>query len=142
MAIELSYTQLLDEVKPSLEVLADLTYGDETPISHLLNIAENLQEIDDKSRIFWSTREKLLDPFIEKDKEGKKKTELKKDPETGQDMPEFILTDKNRLIWREKFEELRQTKISVNLKMLEKKHFEGAKGLKPKDLKGCWVLLK
>tara|TARA_R110002020_G_scaffold443214_1_gene654423 strand:- start:182 stop:607 length:426 start_codon:yes stop_codon:yes gene_type:complete len=141
MAIKLSYTQLLDEIQPSLEILGDLTYGEETPISHLLNIAENLKLIEDKAKIFWTTREKLLEPYIEKDEDGKNKTEMKLNP-MGEKVAEFLLTDENKVLWMKKFEELRQTKVSINLNKLDTKHFEGAKDVKANDLKACWELLK
>ena len=132
-----TYETLLDEIKPSLETLGSLSYGDKTPVSHHLKIAENLSLIEDKAKIFLDTREKLIEDYVEKDKDGNPKKQTK---EGG--IVEYVLTDENRIAWQEKFEELRQEEVEVKLNKIEKKHFEGAKELKPIYLKGIWSLLK
>jgi hypothetical protein len=139
---QITYAKILDQYKPALEILGELDYADNMPVSHLLNIAENLKMIDDKGVSFWKTREKLLDTFVEKDSEGKNKTKVGKHPQTGEPTSEFVLTEKNQLLWLEKFEELRQTKVDIELNKLDKKHFEGAKGLKVSYLRGVFDLLK
>lgn len=131
-----TYSQLLDEIKPCLDVLGNLTYGDETPVSHHLAIAENLSMIEGKAKVFWGLREKMLDPFIEKDKDGNPKKEQK------DGVTEYVLTDENRIAWQEKFEELKNEQVDIKLKKLDKKHFEGVKGLKPIYLRGVWSILK
>jgi hypothetical protein len=138
----LTYTDLLDGIKPSLEELGELTYSDETPVSHILDIAENLKAIEDKAESFWKTREKFLNPFLEKDSKGNPKTKIGKNPITGEDTNEFVLTDANKLAWNTKFDKLRNTKVSIDLKKLKKKNFNGAKNLKASQLKGVWKLLE
>lgn len=135
--IKLTYTKLLDEVKPCLEMLSNLDYSDKTPISHLFDIAENLSKVEDKSKVFWEIREKLIEPFIEKDEDGKPKKETFEDGQTS-----FVFTDENKDLWQEKYTELRETEVEVDLKKMMKKHFEGAKELKPLYLKGIMMLLK
>tara|TARA_R110000787_G_scaffold11722_9_gene38488 strand:+ start:1085 stop:1495 length:411 start_codon:yes stop_codon:yes gene_type:complete len=136
MAIKVSYTKLIDEIKPSLEKLGNIVYKEDTPISHLLNIAENLERIEVNTKSFWSTREKLLEGLVEKDKDGKPKQEV---GESGN--AEYVLTNENKAKWSVKFQELRETEIEVDLHTIEKKNLEGAK-LTALDLKGCFLLLK
>jgi hypothetical protein len=135
--VKMTYGQLLDEVKPCLEMLNGLDYGEQTPISHLFDLADNLSAAEDRAKAFWDLREKLIEPFIEKDKDG----ELKKETdENGRE--NFVMTDENREEWGKKFVELRDTEVEIDFKKLIKKNFEGAKECKPLYLKGIRLLVK
>jgi hypothetical protein len=132
---EISYGKLLNEIKPSLEALGELVYGNETPISHLINIAENLELIESKSKVFWGLREKVLNSLAEKDENGDVKTKTK-----GENT-EIVISEKNKIIWHKKFQELLNEKVKIDLKKIQKKYLEGAK-VTPNQLKGCFILLE
>lgn len=133
---KVSYTELLDGMKPSLEKLGNIVYKEDTPISHLLNIAENLEMIEAKSKAFWSTREKLLDGFVEKDDKGNPKEEI---GENG--VKSYVLTDENKVKWDKRFQELRNEEFEIKLHSIEKKNLQGA-AITPRELKGIFSLLK
>ena len=135
--VKMTYGKLLDEVKPCLEMLNNLDYGENTPVSHLFDLADNLSAAEDRAKAFWDLREKLIEPFIEKDEDGEMKKE--KD-ENGRE--NFVITDENKEEWGKKFQELRETEVEIDFKKLTKKNFEGAKECKPLYLKGIRLLVK
>jgi hypothetical protein len=138
MAMKLSYEKAIDEIKPALEKISSLTYPTEVPVSHLLEIAENLEMIEGKAKVFWDTRKKILEDLAEKDENGKPKSEFNE--ETKQ--TELVLTNENKMVFQNKLEELRDTKVDIPLKKLSKKHFNKVEKLTPLILKGILLLLK
>ena len=138
--INVAYANVIDVIKPSLEELADLSYSEDTPISHILNIVENLKVVDDRLISFWDIREKILLSLVELDDNGlPKENEIETQEGVSK---EFVLTFENRTIWNKKFKELRETELILELTELEKEHFQGAKGIKPNSLRGCLSFLK
>ena len=135
MAMTLSYSKILDDIKPSLEALGEVVYGAEVPITHLLSIVENLNLIELKSKAFWSTRDKILSSFIEKDEKGLPKTELVKEN------VEFVITDKNKILWKKKYEELRNEQVEIDLKKIKQEYLAGVK-ITANQLRGCYILLE
>lgn len=140
-SITLTYKELLDEIKPSLEVLGNLEYSNDTPISHLIDIADNMREIDDAAKTFWDVRLKMLRPFVEKDENGELKTTTIKGDD-GVERMEYLITPENKIKWEFKFKELQETHVEVNLKKINKKSLNGISGIKPVHLKGIIKLLK
>lgn len=132
---EYTYAELLDNIKPSLEALADIEYGEKTPISHILNVAENLDKIEGKAKLFLDTRKKLLDGYVEKDSKGNPKTKVVEGRE------EYVLTNANKNKWNARFEELRNEKVELELAKINREHLEGVK-IKPNHIRGCLRLLE
>jgi hypothetical protein len=143
MAMKITYADLLDGINPSLQEIAKLGFPMSVPISHhiaiaetLTAIAENLTEIEKAGKAFWSTREKILKELCEKDKEGEPKTEI------IDGVSSYKFSDKNKVAWETKYNELREEEVEVKLTELEQSHFEGVEGLTPSLLKGILPILK
>jgi hypothetical protein len=136
MAMKITYADLLDGINPSLQEIAKLGFPMSVPISHHIAIAENLTEIEKAGKAFWSTREKILKELCEKDKEGEPKTEI------IDGVSSYKFSDKNKVAWETKYNELREEEVEVKLTELEQSHFEGVEGLTPSLLKGILPILK
>jgi len=137
-ATKITYRTLLNKTAPSLSAIAGLTYPKGVPISHHMDIAENIELINGKDKLFWETRNTILKSLAEKDKNGDAKKIV--NDETKQS--EFDLTDENRLIFSEKLEELNEKEVKINLKKLKRKNFEKVEGLKPIWLAGLLDILE
>jgi hypothetical protein len=136
MAMKITYAKLLDGINPSLQAVGKLGFPMSVPISHHIAIAENLTEIEKTAKAFWATREKLLKELCEKDNEGNPKTQV------INEVSSYKFSDKNKVVWETKFEELRNEEVKIDLKDLEQKNFEGVEGLTPQILKGILPILK
>lgn len=134
--MKITYADLLDGINPSLQEIAKLGFPMSVPISHHIAIAENLTEIEKAGKAFWSTREKILKELCEKDKEGEPKTEI------IDGVSSYKFSDKNKVAWETKYNELREEEVEVKLTELEQSHFEGVEGLTPSLLKGILPILK
>ena len=124
--------QEANEMLESYNKLSDLEYPIETDVVHLISIAENIKSISEKTKTFWETRTKIMESLAEKDKDG----EIKKKHNKELDITEMIFSSKNRIIWGEKLEELRNTEVEIEISNLEKVNFKNVKGLKPLYLIG------
>jgi len=136
MAIKFKYSNLLDEVNPSLQAISKLEFPISVPVSHHMAIAQNLNEIEKVAKAFWDTRDKLLKSLCEKDEKGEPVIEV------IENLSAYKFTDKNRVLWDSKFNELRSEEVEVELKNLKQEHFEGVSGLKPELLKGILPILE
>lgn len=140
MEIEVSYFELINEIQPSLEHLSNLVYGSEVPISHYMNIADNQKKAEEKSAYFWEVREKILMGLVSKD-EGGEIIFVKSTNEKGEETKGYQLTDLNKEIWEKKFKELQDTKVTLDLNLLDRDNFQGVKDLKPIYLRGCLKII-
>jgi hypothetical protein len=138
MAIKLTYGKVVDEVMPALAELSNLKYPKSTPMSHHLDVAENLEEFEKISKRFWDLRNKTLEDLADKDKKGSPVKEINED--TGESS--YKLSDQSKILWGEKLNELKETEVSVNVKKLNKGNFAKVEGLRPISVKGILVLLK
>jgi len=136
-AQKLTYSKLLDELKPTLDAVSQLKYPIKTPMSFHLAVAENIEKIETLSKTFWDVRNKILTSLSEKDEKGQPKKEL-----NANGQQEFVLTDESRIVWVEKLQELKSQEVKVNLVELERKHFEGVEGLMPAYFVGLLPILK
>jgi len=134
----ITYKKLLNEISPCLKEVANISYPKGTPISHHISIAENLELVAGKEKLFWDTRNKMLETFSEKDEKGEAKKIVNEDTKET----EYDISDENRIAFSEKLDELNNEKVKINFKTLDKKHFEGAEGLKPSLLFGLLSILK
>jgi hypothetical protein len=136
--MKLTYRQIIDEIKPSLEALNELSYPKNVSVEHHLALAENLDMCESKAKLFWDTRKKVLEDLADKDKEGKPVTQFNEELK----MTELKLSIENKSVFQEKYDELKETKVDVQLKKMSKKSFNKVEGLKPAHLRGVILLLK
>ena len=136
MAIKITYSELLDGINPSLKEISKLSFPISTPVSHHIDIAENLNKIERVAKSFWDTRNKFLEELCDKDDKGKPVIE------NIEGNPSYKFSNENSIIWANRLEELRNEEIEIELKKINKKYFEGVEGLRPEILKGILVILK
>jgi hypothetical protein len=132
-----TYSELLNKLHPSLKSLSSLKFPASVPFSQLIDIAENLDKIEKKAKVFWDLRKKLIEEYSEKDADGNQLTELDDNNQTIAKMiPEKINEYNSR------FEELEQSKIKLDLRPIAKKNLESVEGLSPIVINGLLPVLR
>jgi hypothetical protein len=132
-----TYSELLNKVQPSLQALSVMKFPAKVPFTQLIDIAENLQKIEGKSKVFWDLRKKLLEEYAEKDGEGKVITKLDLNGQSIADIRPEKMTE-----YEERFEELNQTKVKLDLRPIAKKNLENIEGMTPAVISGILSILR
>lgn len=136
MAAKVNYSKLLDEIFPSLQQVSGLSYPKDTPLKHYMNIAKNLNLIEDEVKAFQATREGILKEVCDKDEEG---NIIYITGENGG--TEYSLTSEARVEFTNRYNELLETEVEIELLKLKSENFEGVAGLTPNALKGLMAIL-
>jgi len=137
MKITVTYRDLINELKPSLELVSKKQYPSTTDLDHLLNIADNLREVSDKAKLFWETREKILNDLADKDENG---NAIQKQDENGNSY--LSLTDESKELFGKRLTELNDKKVKIEIKKLKKTDFKGVDNLTPSELFGLALILE
>jgi hypothetical protein len=131
-----TYSELLNKVQPALAELSTIKFPKEVPFTQLIDIAENLDKIEKKFKVFWDLRKKLIEEYSEKDKDGNQLTELDANKQTIAKMIPSKLNEYNS-----RFNELNETKVKLDLRPIAKKNLENVDGLSPMLLNGLLPIL-
>lgn len=91
------------------------------PLDFLIEISENQVALEETQEVYSKTKDALINQYADKDKDGEKIIVEN----------EYKMSSKNREKLNSEHSDLLDKKVSIELNMLDKKHFDGAEGLTP-----------
>lgn len=91
------------------------------PLDFLIEISENQVALEEVREVYSKTKDSLVNQYADKDDNGEKIIE--------NDV--YKMSRKNQHKLDSEHKELLEKKVSIELNMLDKKHFDGAEGLTP-----------